>query len=109
MATQENNNKWKWNDTALRYVISAQNQDLTTADLKTLTKIRSGKTPTESTKAHLQLKLMDSYDVELKKPLNKLTVKQLKVELKLRNLDTNTKDKKATLVQKLNVKYYSKS
>ena len=102
MALTTNEKSWKWEHTALRYVINAS-QDLSVDDLKTLLANRGLKNPDrKATKIDLQLCLMKDYNVELNKSFNNLNKKQLLAELKLRCLDQRTA-KKAILIRRLEV------
>ena len=90
--------EWDWSDT----VLADPSKELMLAvDVKQLLLTRGEKKQNLKGKKHDMIEfLKEKYDVELKEPIEDLTVKELTCELRLRNLDDSSAQKKV-LIQRL--------
>ena len=90
--------EWDWSDT----ILADPSEDLMLAnDVKQLLITRGEKKQKLKGKKQDMIEfLKEKYDVELKEPIEELTVKELVCELRLRNLDDSAAQKKV-LIQRL--------
>mmetsp|Transcript_71309 Transcript_71309/g.64015 ORF Transcript_71309/g.64015 Transcript_71309/m.64015 type:complete len:241 (-) Transcript_71309:39-761(-) len=90
--------EWDWSDTALA---DASKELMLATDVKQLLLTRGEKKQNLKGKKHDMIEfLKEKYDVELKEPIEDLTVKEISCELRLRLLD-DSPAKKDILIQRL--------